>query len=124
MVSFISRYKEMLTDQSSAVHGKTCPMFKTLSKIGFFKIILDDAAFRQVLCTSSAHMTMLRGGTENAEAIALSTKAIQSLNKRIADPVLAVSDGVIVTILAFACHAVSYPHPSFFLVHVNKRVRS
>lgn len=110
--------KEYFADRSFPVHDRWCPMFKTLNKIGFFKIILDDAAFRQVLCTSSAHMTMLRGGAENAEAIALSNKAIQSLNKRIGDPVLAVSDGVMVTILAFACHAVIYPYPSILQVNM------
>lgn len=94
-------------------------MFKTLNKIGFFKTVVDDAGFRQILCTSSAHMMRLREGTETAEAIALSTKAIQSLNRRIADPVLGISDGVIVTILAFACHAVSHYYPKIF--NLNQR---
>ena len=85
-------------------------MFKTLNRIGFLRTVLDDAGFRQILCTSSAHMTRLREGTENAEAVALSTKAIQSLNRKITDPVMGISDGVIVTILAFACHAVSHPY--------------
>lgn len=81
-------------------------MFKTLNNIGFFKTVLDEAAFRQLLCTSSAHMTRLRDGTENPEAIILSTQAIRSVNNRITDPVQAISDGVLITILAFACHAV------------------
>ncbi|OBT53596.1 hypothetical protein VE04_06287 [Pseudogymnoascus sp. 24MN13] len=90
------------------LHGDTCPMFKTLNNIGFFKTVLDEAAFRQLLCTSSAHMTRLRDETENPEAIVLSTQAIQSVNSRITDPMLAISDGVLVTILAFACHAVMF----------------
>lgn len=81
-------------------------MFKTLNNIGFFKTVLDEAAFRQLLCTSSAHMTRLRDETEDPETIILSTQAIRSVNNRIADPVLAISDGVLVTIIAFACHAV------------------
>jgi hypothetical protein len=52
-------------------------------------------------------MMRLREGTENAEAIALSTEAIRSINRRLADPILGISDGVIISILAFACHAVS-----------------
>lgn len=98
----------MFVNQFATMHGKTCPMFKTLSKIGFFKIVLDEAAFRQILCTSSSHMVKLREGTENAEAIVLSTEAIRSINRRISDAVLGISDGVIVTILAFACHSVSH----------------
>jgi hypothetical protein len=91
----------------AVVHGNTCPMFKTLNMIGFFKTVLDEAAFRQILCTSSSHMAMFREGPQTAEAIVLSTEAIRSVNRRIADPVLCLSDGVISTILAFACHAVS-----------------
>jgi len=52
-------------------------------------------------------MTKLREGTETTEAIALSTEAIRSVNRRLTDPTLSISDGVIITILAFACHAVS-----------------
>jgi hypothetical protein len=97
----------MSADQRAAVHGDTCPMFKTMSKIGFFKSVVDEAGFRQILCTSSSHMTRLREGTETAEAIALSTEAIRSINRRLNDPTLGISDGVIITILAFVCHAVS-----------------
>lgn len=82
-------------------------MFKTLNRIGFFKTVLDDAGFRQILSTSSAHMTVLREGTETAEAVSLSSQAVQSLNSRISDPTLCTSDGVMSTILAFACHSVS-----------------
>jgi hypothetical protein len=97
----------MFADQRAAVHGDTCPMFKTMSKIGFFRTVVDEAGFRQILCTSSSHMTKLREGTETTEAIALSTEAIRSVNRRLTDPTLSISDGVIITILAFTCHAVS-----------------
>jgi hypothetical protein len=83
-------------------------MFKTLNTIGFFKMASDDAAFRQILCSASAHMTRLRRGNDDAEARALSSAAIRSVNRRIMDPVLGTSDGVIITILAFACHAVGH----------------
>ncbi|KFY94298.1 hypothetical protein V498_03933 [Pseudogymnoascus sp. VKM F-4517 (FW-2822)] len=99
------------------LHGNTCPMFKTLNNIGFFKTVLDEAAFRQLLCTSSAHMTRLRDETEDPETIILSTQAIRSVNNRIADPVLAISDGVLVTIIAFACHAVMFNDIKGTLTH-------
>ena len=84
-------------------------MFKTLNRIGFFRTVLDDAAFRQILSTASAHMTFLRQAPQSSEAIVLSNDAIQSVNRRIADPVQCLSDGVIITIIAFACHAVCLP---------------
>lgn len=89
------------------MHGDTCPVFKTLNTIGFFRTVADEAGFRQILCTSSAHMTRLRNGTENSEAIAFATEAIRSINKRLSDAKIGISDGVIVTIVAFVCHAVS-----------------
>ncbi|KFX97610.1 hypothetical protein V490_02708 [Pseudogymnoascus sp. VKM F-3557] len=101
------------------LHGNTCPMFKTLNNIGFFKTVLDEAAFRQLLCTSSAHMTRLRDVTENPESIILSTQAIQSISSRIADPVQGISDGVLITILAFACHAVMFNDINGALTHFN-----
>jgi hypothetical protein len=85
-------------------------MFKTMSKIGFFRTVVDEAGFRQILCTSSSHITKLRQGTETAEAVSLSTEAIRSINRRLTDPALGISDGVIISILAFAYHAVSGLH--------------
>ncbi|KAI9766497.1 MAG: hypothetical protein M1840_006454 [Geoglossum simile] len=82
-----------------------------MSKIGFFRAVEDEAGFRQILCTSSSHIARLQDGTETADGIALSTKAIRSINRRLADPRLGVSDGVIITILAFACHAVRFADP-------------
>lgn len=82
-------------------------MFQSLNKIGFFSTVVDEAGFRQILCTSSSHITRLRAGTENSEATALSSAAIRSIHRRLPDPILGVSDGVIITVLAFACHAVS-----------------
>jgi len=97
-------------------------MFSTLRKIGFFKAIRDEAAFRQILCTSSSHITSLRepGKAVNPEAIVLSSKAIRSINKRIIDPVIGISDGVIFAILAFACHAVrALKKPAIYLESYN-----
>jgi hypothetical protein len=80
-----------------------------VSRIGFYTTMQDPAGFCQILCSSAMHMSRLRG--ENpatcVEAMNLSIPAIQSINKRLLDPVLGVSDGVIITVLAFACHAVS-----------------
>jgi hypothetical protein len=79
-----------------------------MNRIGFFRaVLLDEAAFYQVLCTSSLYMTRLRQRTEDGEAIILYTKAIRSIHKRITDPVLCTSDGVLVTVLTLVSHAVS-----------------
>jgi hypothetical protein len=67
----------------------------------------DPAGFRQILCSSAMHMSRLRGEAESTEAIDFSTHAIQSVNRRLMDPVIGISDGIIATVLAFACHAVS-----------------
>lgn len=91
------------------VQSDFCPMFKTLSKIGFFRSVTDPAGFLQILCTSVSHMNTLRSlpASESSEAIVLSTQAIQSVNHRLADPALNTSDGVVAAVLAFSCHTVS-----------------
>jgi hypothetical protein len=94
------------------VNAMTCPMLSSLCKIGFFQTIQEDeGGFRQVLCTASEHQTKfmeMRDFTvpSNPESLALSIEAVRSINRRIADPVLGTSDGVIATIIAFACHTV------------------
>jgi len=92
------------------LRGDFCVMFKTLSKIGFFRTITDAAGFYQILCTSVSHMTTLRAlpVAESSEAIVLSTQAIQSVNSRLGDPVLSTSDGVVTAILAFCCHTIMF----------------
>jgi hypothetical protein len=82
-------------------------MFKTMSKIGFFQTLTDPAGFRQVLCTSACHMEVLRGSSEPPDAIVLSTQALQSVNRRLADPAEIRSDGMLSAVLAFCCHSVS-----------------
>ena len=102
-----------MTNANVIVHSETCPMFRTLSRIGFWEATLEDeAAFRQALSTSSAHMASLQDDPDVAEAIALSNDAIQSVNARITDPLLCVTDGVIIAVITFACHSV-YLHYSF-----------
>ena len=104
----------ILTNATVVVHSETCPMFRTLSRIGFWEATLEDeAAFRQALSTLSAHMTSSQDDSDAAEAIALSNDAIQSANARITDPLLCISDGVIIAVMAFACHSV-YLHYSFY----------
>src|SRR3954464_8123112 len=67
----------------------------------------DPAGFSQILCSAAMHMSLLRGESPArcVEAINFSIPAIQSVNRRLQDPILGVSDGVINTILAFVCHA-------------------
>jgi hypothetical protein len=108
-INFLENPMKIFTDVYPEVHGGFCPLFETLSSVGFFKSIEDAAALRQVLCTSSMHQAKLRHGEESTEAIVLSNEALRSMTRRIADPALAISDGVLFAILAFACHAVSGP---------------
>ncbi|RFU24393.1 hypothetical protein B7463_g11947, partial [Scytalidium lignicola] len=105
------------------LHGGICPVFRTMSKIGFFNIVADEAGFRQILCSSSAHMTQLRNGTDSPEAIVLSTQAIRSLNRRLAAPVSSLDDGIIAAILTFACHAVMFNDLPGLITHLNGLVQ-
>ncbi|KAH7383111.1 hypothetical protein BKA64DRAFT_177854 [Cadophora sp. MPI-SDFR-AT-0126] len=89
------------------LQGNDCSMFRTLNKIGFFQLVQHETAFRQILYTSSADMARLRNyKEENIEVISLSGKAIRSLSRLIADPMLCTGDEIIISVLAFACHCV------------------
>ncbi|KAH9222397.1 hypothetical protein DL95DRAFT_441524 [Leptodontidium sp. 2 PMI_412] len=102
------------------LHGRDCSMFRTLSRIGFFQAVRDETAFRQILYTSSAHMGSLRKSNElDLESISLSTTAIRSLSKLIADPVLCTDDAIIISILAFACHCVMFNDAQGVLTHFH-----
>ncbi|KAH8800358.1 hypothetical protein F5884DRAFT_863069 [Xylogone sp. PMI_703] len=97
-----------------------CPALKTLNKIGFFREVLsDEAAFRQVLCTSSSHLERFRNRNKNPEAIVLSTKAIRSVHRRLLDPELCTTDGIIIAILTFALHAVIFDDRQSVITHFN-----
>ena len=93
------------------VRGDFCPMFRTMSQLGFFQSMTDPAGFRQILCTSASHMEVLRETpateAETMEALSFSTQAIQSVNSRLANSIENTSDGIVGTILAFCCHSVS-----------------
>lgn len=84
-----------------------------MRKVGFWSLVVDEASLCQVLCTSSLHMTQLRDGSENPEAIVLSTQAIQSVNRRLAESVLVFDEKIITAIIAFSCHAVSNRKATF-----------
>jgi hypothetical protein len=69
--------------------------------------ISDSAFFNEILSHFSAHVFMLRNGVHNIDdcpqSIDLHSRAIKSVRQRLLDPVLGISDGVIGTVLAFAC---------------------
>lgn len=74
----------------------------------WFPISLSDSAFfNEILSHVSSHVFTLRNGFQNRDdcpqSIALHSLAINSIRTRLLDPVLGISDGVIGTVLAFAC---------------------
>jgi hypothetical protein len=91
-------------------------MFQTMKEVGFFSIMTDPAGFHQILCSSAWHLAHQRG-EENIEHLSHASAAIQSVNLRLADPIIGVSDAMIAVVLAFACHAVGLLHLS---VHLSK----
>ncbi|KAH7305651.1 hypothetical protein BKA65DRAFT_200701 [Rhexocercosporidium sp. MPI-PUGE-AT-0058] len=76
--------------------------------------ISDAAFFNEILSHVSLHVYTLRHGlsraTECPQSMVLHSRAVNSVRKRLDDPVLGISDGVIGTVLAFACfsHRINY----------------
>ncbi|PVI01939.1 hypothetical protein DM02DRAFT_653959 [Periconia macrospinosa] len=64
----------------------------------------DPALFYEILSHISRDITAsFPGYAKEKQAFALHSQALQSVNKRLSDPVESVSDGIIATILGFAC---------------------
>lgn len=67
----------------------------------------DPALFYEILSHISRDITVSFPGYANENrALALHSQALQSVNKRLSDPVESVSDEIIATILGFACFSV------------------
>lgn len=81
-------------------------------RVRWFPISMPDAAFfNEILSHVSLHVYTLRHGlsreTECPQSMILHSRAVASVRKRLCDPVLGISDGIIGTVLAFACFSVS-----------------
>lgn len=84
----------------------------------------DPALFYEILSHISRDTTAsFPGHAKEKQAFALHSQALQSVNKRLSDPVESVSDGIIATILGFACFSVSWL-PSFRDRYANEMQHS
>jgi hypothetical protein len=90
------------------VHDDRNGNFRPFRDCWFPIAMLDAAAFHQVLSNSALQLASLKaeGTQETVESMRYHTRAIESVQQRISDPVLGITDGIIVTIIAFACHDV------------------
>jgi hypothetical protein len=90
-------------------HVHTCsdPYLRPFKDTWFPISLSDSAFFNEILSHVAAYVFTLRNGLQNrddcTQSIALHSRAIHSVRKRLLDPVLGISDGVIGTVLAFAC---------------------
>ena len=72
----------------------------------------DPAAFHQILFNSSLRIGMFHKsvGTDNVQSVAHYASAVRSIQQRLCDPIVGISDGVIGAIIAFGCHDVGFFH--------------
>ena len=89
------------------VHTWPDPHLRPFKDTWFPISMPDSAFFNEILSHVSAHVFTLRNGVHNIDdcpqSIDLHSRAIKSVRQRLLDPVLGISDGVIGTVLAFAC---------------------
>ncbi|KAK0116002.1 hypothetical protein ONS95_013039 [Cadophora gregata] len=83
--------------------GKASPL-----KVAWFQIsILDAAAFHQLLSGAATYFNNLRNGDSlqaDEESLAHHTYSLQLINRQMRDVKLATTDGVISSIIGFACY--------------------
>ncbi len=99
-------------------HGNFRPFRDCWFPIG----MLDAAAFHQILSNSALHLGSLKteGTPETLESIKYHSEAVKSVQERIADPIRGITDGIIVTIIAFACHDVGFCSDLYFYALANR----
>src|SRR2546421_32541 len=67
----------------------------------------DPASFYELLSQIALHVASLRKEVVCIRSLAYHSLAISSVNKRLSDPILGISDGIINAILALASFCVS-----------------
>jgi hypothetical protein len=80
--------------------------------------LYDSATFNMILSNSAAHLDQLRGikdGERGLEAEKYHLIALQSVTKRLAEPNLDVTDGLIGGVAGFICHNVSLVSSVLFI---------
>jgi hypothetical protein len=89
------------------LHTWSDPHLRPFKDIWYPISVSDPAFFYEILSNISAHVSTLRNSSQNRDncpqAIDLHSRAINSVRTRLLDPILGISDGVIGTVLAFAC---------------------
>jgi hypothetical protein len=89
------------------LHTQSDPHLRPFKDIWYPISVSDPAFFYEILSNMSAHIFTLRNSSQNRDncpqAINLHSRAINSVRTRLLDPILGISDGVIGTVLAFAC---------------------
>ncbi|KAM3072513.1 hypothetical protein ACMFMG_009311 [Clarireedia jacksonii] len=85
--------------------------------------LTDPALFYEVLSQIAANVFMLRNGDENIgddpQSIVLHSRAINSVRRRLLDPVEGISDGIIGAILAFACFSHGTSNWADYDIHMD-----
>ncbi|KAL3456529.1 hypothetical protein BJX64DRAFT_39777 [Aspergillus heterothallicus] len=100
------------------MYDGSCPMFRTLSMIGFLDVVRETIALSQLLSAASRHLGLLLG-SDSPDAYGYSIQATTSLQERLADPIACTSDEVISIVLAFACYANMFRDPNLLNIHMN-----
>ncbi|KAL3441069.1 hypothetical protein BJX65DRAFT_14823 [Aspergillus insuetus] len=100
------------------MYDGTCPMFRTMSKIGFLDVIRETIALSQMLSASSRHLGLLLG-SDSTDSYGYSIQATNNLQARLTDPAACTSDEVVSVVLAFACYANMFRDPDLLNIHMN-----
>jgi hypothetical protein len=79
----------------------------------------DRTAFQLTLANAALHLANRTGETETTESIGYYTIAARMTEQRLQSPDDSISDGVIVTVLGFACHDVSNISLNIIVFHFD-----
>jgi hypothetical protein len=88
---------------ASAVHAdsEASNIIPAFRQIWLGMILRDAASFFQQLSTTIMHQRLVHGADDESKVLTYQQMALQSVNERLSDPVLGLSDGIVGTVVSF-----------------------
>jgi hypothetical protein len=83
------------------VHGERYQAVSALRPVWYAMILSDEASFYQHMSTARYHLDAFRGQTDHTKAVLYYLRAIRSVNRRWSDPVQAITDQLIGSVITF-----------------------
>ncbi|KAH6663250.1 hypothetical protein B0J14DRAFT_609640 [Halenospora varia] len=99
------------------LHSGSFDEVASFRNVWFTMTLGDEGSFYQILSTMRRHLAVIRGEPDQHSSDWLHNKAIQSVRQRIVDPLEAVTDGMVASVICFLTYSHITGDVEAFKVH-------